>query len=75
MQTSSDYKVHPLNWELNTFDGEMFMQYGAFNSDVTAKIKEILASNEDVETAWNAFLEEILPKMQPVIDELNANLK
>ncbi len=51
------------------------MQYGAFNSDVTAKIKEILASNEDVETAWNAFLEEILPKMQPVIDELNANLK
>lgn len=75
MQTSSDYKVHPLNWELNTFNGEMFMQYGAFNSDVTAKVKEILASNEDVETAWNAFLEEILPKMQPVIDELNANLK
>jgi putative aldouronate transport system substrate-binding protein len=75
MQTSPNYKVHPLNWELNTFNGTEFSQWGSYNSDMTAKIKEIIASDDDVEEAWNAFLEEMLPKMQPVIDELNSQLK
>lgn len=75
MQTSPYYKVHPLNWDLHTFDGEQFMQWGSFSSEVNAKIKEVIASNEDVETAWNKFLQEMLPKMQPVIDELNSKLK
>jgi putative aldouronate transport system substrate-binding protein len=75
MQTSPDYHVHPLNWDLNTFDGPQFMQWGSFSSDVTAKMKEIIASNDDVTTAWNNYVKEMLPKMQPVIDELNAKLK
>jgi hypothetical protein len=75
MQTSPDYHVHPLNWDLNTFDGPQFMQWGSFSSDVTAKMKEVIASNDDVTTAWNNYVKEMLPKMQPVIDELNAKLK
>lgn len=75
MQTSPDYHVHPLNWELNTFDGPQYSQWGSFSSDVTAKIKEVIASQDDVVTAWDAFLKEMLPKMQAVIDELNSKLK
>lgn len=75
MQTSADYHVHPLNWELNTFGGKNFAQYGSFSSDTTTKIKEILAATDDPATMWKAFLDEVLPKMQPVIDELNAGLK
>ncbi len=70
-----DYHVHPLNWELNTFGGKAFAQYGSFSSDTTTKIKEILAASDDPATMWQAFLDETVPKMKPVIDELNAGLK
>lgn len=75
MQTSPDYHVHPLNWELQTFDGPQYSLYGAFNSDVTAKITEIIAGGGDVDAQWDAFLAEMEPKWQPIADELNAALK
>jgi putative aldouronate transport system substrate-binding protein len=75
MQTSPDYHVHPLNWDLNTFGGSQYAQYGSFSSDITAKTKEIMAGKDDVAAAWNAYVQEMKPKFQPVIDELNANLK
>ncbi len=74
MQTSSDYHVHPMNWELQTFDGPQYSLYGAFNSDVTAKITEIIAGG-DVDAQWDAFLAEMEPKWQPIAEELNAALK
>jgi putative aldouronate transport system substrate-binding protein len=75
MQTSADYHVHPLNWDLNTFGGEQFAKYGSFSSDTTAKIKEVMAAKDDVATMWAAFLKEIMPKFQPVMDELDKGLK
>lgn len=75
MQTSPDYHVHPMNWELQTFDGPQYSLYGAFNSDVTAKITEIIAGGGDVDAQWDAFLAEMEPKWQPIAEELNAALK
>lgn len=75
MKTSPDYHVHPLNWTVQTFGGEKFSLYGAFDSDVKAKTIEIIAGGGDVDAQWDAFLAEMQPKWQPVADELNAALK
>jgi putative aldouronate transport system substrate-binding protein len=75
MKSSPDYHVHPLNWALGTFDGPNYVKIGTFANDTTNKVKEILASTDDVEMMWAEYLADIMPKMQPVIDELNANMK
>ncbi len=71
IKTSPDYYVNPLNWDLNTFNGEQYSQFGAFSSDVTAKIKEIMASSEDVDKLVDAWLKEMEPKWKPVAAELD----
>ena len=63
IQTSPNYKVHPLDWEVQTFGGELYSLYGAFDSDVRAKITEIIVVGGDVDAQW-----------QPVAEELNAAL-
>ncbi|MDD2580034.1 MAG: extracellular solute-binding protein [Eubacteriales bacterium] len=74
MQTSSDYHVNEVNWPLAVFGGEQYSTYGAFSSEVTNKIKEIMAASEDVDTLLDAYLAEMEPKWRPVADELNAQL-
>ncbi len=75
IKTSPDYHVHPLNWAVQTFGGEQFSLYGAFDSDVKAKITEIIAGGGDVDAQWDAFLVEMEPKWRPVADELTEQLK
>ena len=75
MKTSPDYHVHPMNWTVQTFGGEQYSLYGAFDSDVKAKVIEIIAGGGDVDAQWDAFLAEMEPKWQPVAAELNASLK
>lgn len=74
IQTSPDYHVHKLNWDVQTFGGSQFSLYGAFDSDVRAKITEIIVGGGDVDAQWDAFLAEMEPKWQPVAEELNAAL-
>lgn len=72
--TNPNHKIHPMNWAVRSFDGENYMKYGNFNSDSQDRIKAICGSNEDPAKAWDAFIAEYLPKVQPVLDELNAKL-
>ena len=75
MQNSPDYHVNPLNWELNTFNGEQYSQYGAFSSEVGDFVKRVLAATDDVDKMVDEWLPEMEPRWRPVADELNANLK
>lgn len=74
IQTSPNYKVHPLDWEVQTFGGELYSLYGAFDSDVKSKVTELVVGGGDVDAQWDAFLAEMEPKWQPVAEELNAAL-
>ena len=75
IQTSADYHVNPLNWELNTFGGEQFSQYGGFGSESGDFVKTVLAASEDVDTMIDAWLVEMEPRWRPVADELDASFK
>jgi hypothetical protein len=75
MQSSPDYWVNPLNWELSTFNGELYSTYSAFGSDVGDFAKRVLASSDDVDKMLDDFLAEMEPRWRPVADELNAGLK
>jgi putative aldouronate transport system substrate-binding protein len=75
IQTSPDYWVNPLDWNLNTFGGELFSQYGGFGTDAGDFAKRVLASTDDVDKMIDAWLVEMEPRWRPVADELNANLK
>ena len=74
IQTSPNYKVHPLDCEVQTFGGELYSLYGAFDSDVKSKVTELVVGGGDVDAQWDAFLAEMEPKWQPVAEELNAAL-
>ncbi|MBQ7841018.1 MAG: hypothetical protein IJ390_11140, partial [Lachnospiraceae bacterium] len=43
-----------------------------YSVDIDAKITEIVVSGEDVETAWNDFIETNRNLWEPVLNELNA---
>ncbi len=75
IQESPDYRIHPLDWDVNTFSAPNYDQYGSYSADVKAKVTEIFSSKDDVKTAWEEFLKEMNPKLQPIIDELNEGLK
>ncbi|MDR2650312.1 MAG: hypothetical protein LBB94_11445 [Clostridiales bacterium] len=75
IQTSPDYFVRPLNWDLNTFNGEQFSQYGSFSSERDEFIKTVLASSDDVDSMLDQWLGEMAPKWGPVAAELDEQLK
>jgi hypothetical protein len=75
MKTSPDYWVTPLNWDLNTFNGKQFSQFGGFNTEATDFVKKVLASTDDIDAMVDAWLKEMEPRWRPVADELNAGLK
>ena len=55
IQTSPNYKVHPLDWEVQTFGGELYSLYGAFDSDVKSKVTELVVGGGVLEIVESAF--------------------
>ncbi|MGN1250124.1 MAG: hypothetical protein ACI4XW_08570 [Candidatus Spyradocola sp.] len=74
MQTSPDYRYHPMDWDVMTFGGELYSLYGGFDSEVKSKSIEIMVNGGDVDAQLDAWLAEMEPKWQPVAAELDANL-
>ena len=67
--------IKPLDYEMSTFSGPNKDRYGTFGSDAKERMTQILADpNCDPAAEWDAFIEEMMPRVQPVLDELNAGL-
>lgn len=49
-------------------------KYGTFGLDTSAEQKRIVASSKDVEGDFKAWVDSMMPKVQPVLDEINAEL-
>jgi hypothetical protein len=73
IQTSPDYFVTPLNWDMQTFNGELYSQFGSFSSEADEFVENVYASSDDIDAMIDAWLAEMEPKWRPVADELNAS--
>lgn len=50
-------------------------KYGTYGADVKTKLIELLQTSKDIEGDWDAFVASMMPKVQPVLDEINAAVK
>lgn len=67
--------IKKVDYAMSTFSGENKDKYGTFGSDAKEKMIQILADpNCDPAAEWDAFVESMMPRVQPVLDELNAGL-
>lgn len=65
--------IKKVDYEMSIFSGENKNKYGTFGSDAKEKMTQILADpNADPAAEWDAFVESMMPRVQPVLDELNA---
>lgn len=69
-----DMKVIPFNVELNYFNGPNFSKVGTMEREIYQEIA-LLMNSKDIEKDWNAWVASQSAKVQPVLEELNANLK
>lgn len=70
----SDVTVLPLNVDLNYFNAENYNKVGNMEREIYQEVAKIMMS-KDVEADWNAWVTAQMPKIQPVLDELNTQLK
>ncbi len=49
--------------------------HSAIKGAVKDEIKKIIVASDDVEGDWNAFIESMMPQVQPLLDELNTLVK
>lgn len=71
-----NFKVKPFDYEMSFFSAPNKDKYGNFGADAKAKLAEIIANpNIDPAAEWEAWVESMMPRVQPILDELNANLK
>ena len=50
-------------------------KYGTYGADVKAKLIELLQTSKDIEADWDAYVTSMMPKVQPILDEINASTK
>ena len=67
--------IKKVDYAMSVFDGENKNKYGTFGSDAKERMIQILADpNCDPAAEWDKFIEEMMPRVQPVLDELNSGL-
>jgi putative aldouronate transport system substrate-binding protein len=75
MTDSPNFRIHQMNWDVATFRGPNFLQYGNYRSDATDKVKALCGFEGDVGAEWDAFVAEYLQKVAPVVAEFNEAFK
>lgn len=71
-----NFKVKPFNYEMSFFSAPNKDKYGNFGSDVKAKMQELIANAKaDPAAEWDAFIQSMMPRVQPILDELNQGIK
>lgn len=63
-----------LNADLAYFTGEQFSKTGTKENEIFQQIAGLMVS-KDIEKDWNAWVQSKMSEIQPVLDELNAQLK
>lgn len=67
--------IKKVDYAMSVFDGENKNKYGTFGSDAKERMTQILADpNCDPAAEWDKFIAEMMPRVQPVLDELNSGL-
>lgn len=67
--------IKPVDYKMAVFQGENKSKYGTFGTDAKERMTIILADpNCDPAAEWDKFIEEMMPRIQPVLDELNAGI-
>jgi putative aldouronate transport system substrate-binding protein len=69
-----DVTVIPFEVELNYFDGPKYTKVGTLEMEIYQEIAKLMVS-KNLEKDWNEWVSTQMPRIQPVLDELNANLK
>lgn len=67
--------IKPVDYKMAVFQGENKSKYGTFGTDAKERMTIILADpNCNPAAEWDKFIEEMMPRVQPVLDELNAGI-
>jgi ABC-type glycerol-3-phosphate transport system substrate-binding protein len=67
-------RIIKLNPDLAYYTGPAFSKTGTKETEIYQAIAGMMVS-KDIEKDWNAWVQSKMPEIQPVLDELNANLK
>ena len=70
--------IKPLDYKVSFFSAPNKDKFGTFGSDCKAKLTEFLqASKTEAEMGanWDAWVTSMMPKVQPVLDEINNGVK
>jgi len=62
------------DYQVSFLSGQNKDRFGDFGMDVKAKLIELIVSSTDIESDWDAFIESMMPRVQPVLDEINDAL-
>lgn len=66
------YEMRALDYKLNFLSTPQKDLYGDFNGEVVPKIAELISTSKDIGADWDAYIASIIPRVQPVLDEINA---
>lgn len=72
--TQSDIKRVPLDQKLAYFSAPTYDKVGNMEKEIYQEIAKLMTS-KNVESDWNTWVKDQMPKIQPVLDEINAKLK
>lgn len=72
---SNDVGVKGFDYDVSFMSAPNKDKYGTYGADVKAKMIELLQSSKDIGKDWDDFVASMLPKVQPVLDEINAAVK
>lgn len=74
--TKDDVEVIPFNTELSYFSAPNYDKVGTMEADTYQKIAALMTIKADkLEAEWSKWLKEQESKINPVLEEMNANLK
>lgn len=67
--------IKPFDYAVSFLSAPNKDKYGTYGADVKAKLIELLQNSKNIDADWDAFVASMLPKVQPVLDEINAAVK
>lgn len=67
--------IIPINYKLDFLNTPQKSKFGTFAQDISDEITKLVVSSNDIEADWNAWVESMMPKVQPILDEINEAMK